>query len=291
MLSLSQSFFKKMGCVKLHILNEQYKSTELRVSYINKELTFNNSAENARRCILVNNIDPTGMDWYSDKDSTFQYNPDLTQDNQSELLKKGQLYLGTTYQAKDKKGNITADYRKDGSIMYANDKDAYNRIISNTEKTGNEENLAILDKGVLVFPSYANDETTANWKTPYGYTTNKNGNIIDPVSGNTLKTVATAHTHPNGDPNPSSWTYDGYGDLGVAAYLTPYKPVYVFAIGKENVSFIYAAPGATKTGEYFKYNVTKDISIYNMTNLRNGQFNLRKFTNAANFRIALPKVK
>ena len=42
-----------MGCVKLHILDEQYKSTELKVSYINKELTLNNSAVKAYRYLFT----------------------------------------------------------------------------------------------------------------------------------------------------------------------------------------------------------------------------------------------
>ena len=57
-----------MGCVKLHILDEQYKRTELKVSYINKKLTLNNSVENACRVSLyvycgnnpVRYIDPDG---------------------------------------------------------------------------------------------------------------------------------------------------------------------------------------------------------------------------------------
>ncbi|GHT00771.1 hypothetical protein FACS189421_13170 [Bacteroidia bacterium] len=57
-----------MGCVKLHILDEQYKNTELRVSYFNKELTLNNSAENPRRWTLVRFVDPTGKDvWQLDE--------------------------------------------------------------------------------------------------------------------------------------------------------------------------------------------------------------------------------
>jgi hypothetical protein len=51
-----------MGCVKLHILDEQYKRTELRISYFNRELTANNSAENPRRCTLIRYIDPDGRD-------------------------------------------------------------------------------------------------------------------------------------------------------------------------------------------------------------------------------------
>ena len=49
-----------MGCVKLHILDEQYKRTELRVSYINKKLTSNFCAENLRSGMLIKYIDPDG---------------------------------------------------------------------------------------------------------------------------------------------------------------------------------------------------------------------------------------
>ena len=49
-----------MGCVKLHILDEQYKNTELRVSYFNKKLTPNFCAENLRSNILLKYIDPDG---------------------------------------------------------------------------------------------------------------------------------------------------------------------------------------------------------------------------------------
>jgi hypothetical protein len=67
-LSLPKSFLK-VGCIKLHILDEQYKSTELKVSYLNKELTLHNIAKNERRGLLyayANNnplrfTDPTGM--------------------------------------------------------------------------------------------------------------------------------------------------------------------------------------------------------------------------------------
>ncbi len=49
-----------MACVKLHILEQQYKHTDLKVSYINKKLTLNNSVPNQRKGILVKHIDPDG---------------------------------------------------------------------------------------------------------------------------------------------------------------------------------------------------------------------------------------
>ena len=51
-----------MGCVKLHILDEQYKRTELKVSYINKKLTSNFCAENLRSGMLVRYVDADGRE-------------------------------------------------------------------------------------------------------------------------------------------------------------------------------------------------------------------------------------
>jgi len=45
-----------MGCVKLHILDKQYKRTELTVSNINKELTSNFCAENTRRVVRFGEV-------------------------------------------------------------------------------------------------------------------------------------------------------------------------------------------------------------------------------------------
>ena len=64
-----------MGCVKLHILDEQYKRTELKVSYFNKGLTLKNSAGNVYSvrvyAYCLNNpvrfTDPTGMEVEADE--------------------------------------------------------------------------------------------------------------------------------------------------------------------------------------------------------------------------------
>lgn len=76
----------------------------------------------------INSVDPDGMDWYKDKDGTYQYNHDLNRKNQKDIHGKGQAYVGKTYKVKDKNGNITINYRKDGSIMFANETTAYKRM-------------------------------------------------------------------------------------------------------------------------------------------------------------------
>ena len=137
----------------------------------------------------VNLVDPTGMDWYWDKDKTRQYDPNIkSQDD----LKKGQTYIGATDQVKDKKGNVTEDYRDDGSIMFSNEASGYRRIWNNSQKTEKEEMGVITDKGVLVLPSYKN---TFNDSSPdkYGYSFSK-GNIKD-ADGNSFNTLGTVHTH------------------------------------------------------------------------------------------------
>jgi hypothetical protein len=64
-----------MGCVKLHILDEQYKCTELKVSYRQKELTPNFCAENLRSGMPINRIDPSGLldDWYENANGEIKW--------------------------------------------------------------------------------------------------------------------------------------------------------------------------------------------------------------------------
>ncbi|MBB4045356.1 hypothetical protein [Bacteroides reticulotermitis] len=123
-----------MGCVKLHILDQQYKNTELKVSYTNKELTSKNSVVNLRRRTLVNRIDPDGRDWYYDKDDTRQFNPVLNKYYQVRVLQEGQTYISATDIVKNKKGRVIEEYRKDGSIMYANESSGYARVWNNSKK-------------------------------------------------------------------------------------------------------------------------------------------------------------
>lgn len=223
-------------------------------------------------------MDPTGMDWYTDKNGMYQYDPNITKDSK---LKEGETYVGVTHQIKDKKGNITEDYRKDGSIMYAKESSAYTRIIERSEQTGNESMAALTDNGTLVLPDYKNDKSTVDL-TDYGYST-KNGNIVD-ASGKEYNTTATVHTHPDGS-GPSTYTANGYGDLGFAAYSTPNKPVFVIQMqgGKNDpISFIIAAPNPTRKAANFNFQtfpVTRQIPSLNAQSIQNlsNSVNLKQF--------------
>jgi len=167
----------------------------------------------------VNLIDPDGMDWYKDKDGINQYNPDLNKDNQKDILGKGQSYVGETYQVKDDDGNVTTDYRKDGSITYTNETEAYNRMWSQAHvhyKDQKEVGGVPLKNGdVLVLPDYKNDKRTMGIEK-YGYSLSKFK--ISDGDNNIYSITGLIHTHQDksGDATPSTWTYDGYGDLGIS---------------------------------------------------------------------------
>src|SRR5690606_19502029 len=77
------------------------------------------------------NIDPLGNDWFKNNDGTIKYDPKV---KSSKDLEDGQSYLGSVYNEKTKKGN--ANYREDGSIMFSNETDAYNRMWNVSKQPG-----------------------------------------------------------------------------------------------------------------------------------------------------------
>jgi RHS repeat-associated protein len=237
-------------------------------------------------------IDPTGMDWYQDGDSTYQYAPWITKEI-AELLDGFGVnikYVGITHKVKDKNGHVTEDYRKDGSIMFSNEASGYARVWNNSQKTGKEEMGVITDKGVLVVPNYMNGVGGVDLND-YSYST-QNGNVVD-ANGKEYNTVATVHTHPGGT-GPSWQDFGGGADLKFATYSTPYKPVYVLQMNGANaISFIVAdenPKGRISTYNFQVYNITSNYpKIANMTNLLNGNFSLRQYTRGNNFRTILKK--
>jgi hypothetical protein len=221
------------------------------------------------------------MDWYTDKDGMMLYDPNI---NKNSKLQEGQTYIGVTHQVTNSKGTVIENYRKDGSIMYANESSAYSRMVTRTGQTGNETMAVLTNKGTLVLPDYKNNSNTVNLKD-YGYSA-AGGNIVDAM-GVTHNTIATAHTHPSGG-GPSTWDYDNYGDLGFASFSTPYKPVYVLQLNGQNaVSFIVAAPNTTNKAsgfQYKTYNITRDYPSANVNNLMNGKLKLIPYTRSNNFK-------
>src|SRR5947199_193198 len=114
----------------------------------------------------------------------------------SKDLQDGQTYIGKSFSEKTKGG--TANYRKDGSIMYSNQTDAYNRMANVARVPGGgtnsrEEMGVIMGKGVLVLPDYKNNSTTSGLED-YGYKF-INGHLYDPVSNNEYGLLGTIHTH------------------------------------------------------------------------------------------------
>ena len=235
----------------------------------------------------IKRIDPNGMDWYEDKDGSYQYDPKI---NKNSKLGEGQKYIGVTATVNDAKGNAFANFRKDGSIMFANEAGAYARMVNNSQKTGNEEMAALTDKGTLVLPSWDNTPNEAKF-TEYGYGA-KNGNLVDAVTGSVMNTAALTHTHPGGSA-PSGRNGDGT----FMATNFPNKPNYVFMMKpNSDPSIAFILSNGTKPFSFQKGGVSgymSNIAPY-MTyeNVISGKpkYSLRGFTiqNSRAFKSLIP---
>lgn len=221
----------------------------------------------------IKRIDPTGMDWYEDKDGSYQYDPKI---NKNSKLGEGQKYIGVTATVNDSKGNAFATFRKDGSIMFANEGGAYARMTSNTRKTGEEEMAALTSEGTLVLPSYLNKSREVSMED-YGYTS-RNGNIVD-ASGKEYNTAAMAHTHPGG----TGPTGRG-GDGTFMAKHFPNKPNYVFQMkegGNVTISFIISngtRPFSWDSGYSESFSRFAPTMTYDNIISGKPQYSLRGFT-------------
>lgn len=115
-----------------------------------------------------------------------------------------------------------------------------------------------------------------------------NNNICIPINLNNKKNhqcqkkIATVHTHPDG--SFPSREKDG-SDLIFAAYSTPYKPVYVLQMGKNQISFVVSTPN-NKTKNDFVWGslfLTNEYPRANIRNLLKGSFSLIQYTKSNNF--------
>lgn len=212
--------------------------------------------------------DPTGKDWYMDTDSSYQYDEKLNKENYAKRLKKGQSYVGATTKIYDNRGNLFANFRSDGSIMFASESGALARVVTNSKKTGNEEAVAILDKGALVMPNYKNDQTTAKWGA-YGYNFKK-GNIVNKNREESFSVITTAHTHPKGG--------DMTEDVNFATYSTPQKPVFAIHTGGATDGTIeYLISSGQGISQYTHTDVTRNAPSATASALVRGKMSLRSY--------------
>lgn len=181
-------------------------------------------------------------DWVRGKNGNIYYDPTVQKPGD---VTNGGTYLGDTYMEKSKLGTI--NYRIDGSILFSNQTDAFNRMYNTSKLNSNREEMGvIMNDRVLVLPDYKN--TSGDSKAEYyGYSW-RNGNLIDGVTHKELSTLSTMHTHlskSNGDPDPSYITRDGYGDVGYFGQKTPYKPFFTMGWDGE----VYGYYSFYKNGE------------------------------------------
>ena len=219
----------------------------------------------------VNRIDADGMDWYQDKDKTWQYSPKV---HSQKDLAEGQIYKGKSFFTVN--GTNLVQYRSDGSILYANETSAYNRMWDQAdrhyrslgEKGGREVGGFILSNGkVLVLPDYMNDSRTTGISV-YGYNLDGLKLIHNKES---LPVIGQIHTHQNKSlpPSPSFYMVNGYGDLGLSMNNSSLP---VFTIGHDGKiygirgKFVRNGKKVIPTG----YDIPLEHRKYSRTNLLNG---------------------
>lgn len=215
----------------------------------------------------VNSIDPDGrsVDWYKDKDGTFQYSPNV---HSQKDVTTGQRYIGKSFTTG--KGHNLVQYRTDGSILYNNETAAYNRMWNQAdvhyrnlgEKGGREVGGFILSNGnVLVLPDYKNDLNTSHIRG-YGYSMEHGiltkGNEVFSISGQ-------IHTHQSRSYNATPSNDDAYVSKSMGGLP-------VFSIAYDNfIHGLYYDFG--NSGRYpLEFNITRK-------QLMTGKFNLSLWLN------------
>ncbi len=209
----------------------------------------------------VKRIDLFGLDWYTDKDGTYQYKDNVkSQDD----LRRGQTYIGATYSIKDENGNVTTDYRKDSSIYFTNQTQAYNRMWNNAHKNNREELGVIMEDGVLVLPSHHNSSgNSAPALDDFGYAF-KNGNFHDEIANSEKSFLATIHTHQNPTNNINIVPEISGDDIYRFTYDTPDKPFITMEFNNK-VNGAIGRSSSYYNIEYYKYIQLKGLTVYGLT--------------------------
>jgi len=227
-----------MGCVKLHILDEQYKNTELRVSYFNKELTPNFCAENPRSVRVyawcgnnpVNRVDPTGLIDYKINGNGYIY------DSSSLWDKIKRLWNGP-----DKTDKLIAPNGKTLEMSAGTMKDFTDKMDDNGMKIGQSfkiENFDVaeqvhefLSENVKKEYSVVDEIKSGVSMSTISSSLQKGSNDASTVAQNLLQSgtdvIQITHNHPIGsDPIPSGYKPGQYdtGDKKSVAHFNKYFP-------------------------------------------------------------------
>ena len=164
--------------------------------YTYNETCYNYSSNNP---IVFVDIDGQLKDWYYNQDGDMVYDPFVT--GPSDLL-EGEKYVGISLK---KKGVY---YRKDGSILYSKESQAYERIWNMANKFGVEIGGFLLDTGeVLVLPDFRNERDDAT-PSKYGYEVH-NG-ILTNMDKEKWNILSQIHTHQDVELDASPSIYDIY---------------------------------------------------------------------------------
>ena len=215
-------------------------------------------------------VDKDGLDWYREN-GIYMYSPDI---HSGKDLKKDQTYMGKSFSIGN--GNNKANYQKDGSVLFANETQAYNYIwkVANHHKR-EVGGFLLNDNKVLVMPEYKNDASTTKLDE-YGYSFK--GRSLSNSSGTTYNVKAQIHSHQDryGSPEPS---YTGgstyYGDGGLSMY---HKALPIFVMGHNDI--LYVIRGIRKKdAPHFHWT---DWGKQSRTSLLNGKIKLSKEINILN---------
>lgn len=239
----------------------------------------------------ISQSDPDGADWYKDESGNMQFSPLVTSTDRSKL-KKGQTYVGPTH---PDKGLGKIFYRKDGSIYYENERDAYKRAFS---ILGKEEFMVLLRVAkeirknsnkvtpVLMTPDYKN---TAGRSDPdglyagYGWS---DGALVD-GEGRMWPAAGTGHTHPGNNP-PSYLGESGHvNDADVAYVATNIPSTINYVFGLSGLRNVYMFSGAINSegGLVYCPAIPELTALQGITQsmVQSGEYSPSKYANTHNW--------
>ena len=190
-------------------------------------------------------LDIDGLDWYQE-DGFYLYSPNV---HSSKDLKKGQTYMGSSFTTG--KGSNLATYNNDGSVMFANETQAYNYIWQKANYKKREVGGFLLQNNkVLVLPDYKNDASTTKLNAYEGYSFQ--GRILSNKLGRyTVKAQIHSHQNRFTFAEPSCYVGNTYGDAGLSKnhFSMP-----VFVMGHDNVLYLIRGVKSNHVVEVYPLN-------------------------------------